>query len=171
MWIPSVVNHGAAGEGGGGSQKASVLLVLVCISLIWLIIQTLYYNKMHLEALQGLFLSETNVYLDPTCYFGSHLGFGINMTLKHNFNTRNGFVILKLVGLEVLHKFLCYIGQNLGIPQIQDGQWMPYWIAKKPTQRMIENHRFGTLGTFKQLSWENQLSRIFFPFQSLMLLD
>ena len=52
--------------------------------------------------------------------FGGHLGFGIKMTLKHNFNPRNGFVALKLVGLEVLLQYLCYIGQNLGIPQIQD---------------------------------------------------
>ena len=42
------------------------------------------------------------------------------MTPKHNSNTRNGFVALKLVGLEVFLKYLCYIGQNLGIPQIQD---------------------------------------------------
>ena len=34
---------------------------------------------MHLEALQGSFLSETNVYLGYT-YFGGHLGFGIKMT-------------------------------------------------------------------------------------------
>ena len=113
---------------------------------------------MHFEALQGLFLSETNVYLGSTCYFGRHLGFGIKMTPKHNFNTRNGFIVLQLMGLKVLHKFLCYIGQNLGIPQIQDG-------TKMPTQRMIENHWFGTLGTFKQLSLENQLSRIFFHFK------
>ena len=44
---------------------------------------------------------------------------------KHNFNTRNGFVALKLVGLEVLHESLCYTGQNLGIPQIQDGRRTP----------------------------------------------
>ena len=30
------------------------------------------------------------------------------------------FITLKLVGLEVLLLHLCYIGQNLGIPQIQD---------------------------------------------------
>ena len=42
------------------------------------------------------------------------------MTHKYNSNTRNGFVAHKLVGLEVLHQSLCYIGQNLGIPQIQD---------------------------------------------------
>ena len=39
---------------------------------------------------------------------------------KHNFNTRNGFVALKLVGLEVLFYSPYHIGQNLGIPQIQD---------------------------------------------------
>ena len=121
--------------------------------------------------LQESFLSETNVYLGYACYFGGHLGFGIKMTPKHNFNTNNGLVALKLVGLEVLHKFLCYIGQNLAIPQIQDGHRSPSWITKKPTQRMIENHRFWILGTFKQLFWKNQLSRFFFPFQSLMLLN
>ena len=42
------------------------------------------------------------------------------MTPKHNFNTKHGFVTLKLVGLEILLKYLCYIGKNLGIPQIQD---------------------------------------------------
>ena len=109
---------------------------------------------MHLEACQGSFLSETIVYLGYTYYFGGHLGFCIKMTTKHNFNTRNGFVALKLVGLKELHKFLCDIGQNLGIPQIQDGHRTPSWITKKPTQRMIEYHQFGTLGTFKQLSWK-----------------
>ena len=44
------------------------------------------------------------------------------MTPKHNLNTRNGFIAPKLVGLEVLFLSLCYIGQNLGIPQIQDGR-------------------------------------------------
>ena len=47
--------------------------------------------------------------------FGGQIGIGIKMTpppkkkkkkkkkkQKHNFNTRNGFVALKLVGLEVL---------------------------------------------------------------------
>ena len=38
------------------------------------------------------------------------------MTHKLYFNTRNGFVALKLVGLEVLFQYLSYIGQNLGIP-------------------------------------------------------
>ena len=39
---------------------------------------------------------------NPRCYFGGHLGFGIKMTTKHDFKTRNGFFALKLVGLEVL---------------------------------------------------------------------
>ena len=61
--------------------------------------------------------------------FCGHLRFGIKMTppplpnkqkQKHNFNTRNGFVALKLVGLEVLLLSLYHIGQNLGVPQIQD---------------------------------------------------
>ena len=42
------------------------------------------------------------------------------MTPKENFNTKNGFVALKLVELEVLLSFQCYIDQNLGILQIQD---------------------------------------------------
>ena len=63
------------------------------------IMQTVYYTTMHLEALQAALLLETNVYL---FFFGGHLGFGIKMTTKHNSNTRNGFVTLELVGLEVL---------------------------------------------------------------------
>ena len=110
---------------------------------------------MHLEALQGAFLSETNVYLGYTFYFGGRLGFGIKVTLKDNFSTRNGFIALTLVGLEVLHKFICYIGQNLGIPQIQDVHRTPSWITQKPTQRMIGNHRIWTLGSFKQLFWKS----------------
>ena len=34
---------------------------------------------MHLEAMQASFLSETNVYLGYTCYFGGHLGYGSKM--------------------------------------------------------------------------------------------
>ena len=60
------------------------------------------------------------------------------MIPKHNFNTRNGFFALKLVGLEVLLKSLRYIGQNLGIPQIQDGRRTPSWITKKA---FLENDR------------------------------
>ena len=33
---------------------------------------------------------------------GGQLGFGIKMTPKHNFYTRNGFVTHRLMGLEVL---------------------------------------------------------------------
>ena len=72
--------------------------------------QTWYYTTVHLEALQASFLSEINVYL------GVHLLFlAVILDLasrwpplpnkqkqKHNFNTTNGFVALKLVGLEVL---------------------------------------------------------------------
>ena len=85
---------------------------------------------------------------------GDHLGFGIKMPPKHNFNTRNGFFAQKLVELEVLLKSLCYIGQNLGIPKIPDGRRTPSWITKKPAQSMIENHPFRIPGTFKQLSWK-----------------
>ena len=90
---------------------------------------------MHLEALQGSSLWETNAHLGYTRYFSGHLGFGIKMTPKHNFNTRNGLVALKLVGLEAFYKFLCYIGQNIGIPQIQDGHLTPSWIIKKKKTR------------------------------------
>ena len=54
--------------------------------------------------------------LESLCYIGQNLeipqiqdailaailDFGIKMTPKYDFNTRNGFVALKLVGLEVL---------------------------------------------------------------------
>ena len=84
---------------------------------------------MHLEALQASFLSETNMYLGYTCHFGGHVGFGMNITHTHTpkkkkktiiFNTRNWLIALKLVGLEVLLLSLCHIGQNLGIPQVQN---------------------------------------------------
>ena len=59
--------------------------------------------------------------------FGGHLGFDIKMTplpnkqkQKHYLNTKNGFVALKLVGLEVLLWSLYHIGQSLGFPQIQN---------------------------------------------------
>ena len=39
---------------------------------------------------------------NPKCYFGGHFGFSIQMTPQYNLNPRNGFVALKLVGLEVL---------------------------------------------------------------------
>ena len=90
----------------------------------------------------------------PRCYFGSHLGFDIKMTPEQNFNSRNEFVALKLGGLQVLLWSLCYIGQNLGIPQIQDSRRTPSWITEKPTNRVIENNRVWTLDTFKQLSWK-----------------
>ena len=61
---------------------------------------------MHLEPFQGSFLLETNVYLGYTCNFGGHRGFRIKMTPKRNFNVRNGFFVLQLVGLEVLHESL-----------------------------------------------------------------
>ena len=35
---------------------------------------------------------------------------------------------------------------------------------------MIENHRFSSLDTFKQLSWKNQLSRIFLHFKPIFYL-
>ena len=40
---------------------------------------------------------------------GGHLSFNIKMTLKHFINTRNIFLSLQLVMLEVLLKFLCHI--------------------------------------------------------------
>ena len=41
------------------------------------IMQTWYYTTMHLEALHASFLSETNVYLGYTCFFGGHPWFDI----------------------------------------------------------------------------------------------
>ena len=83
------------------------------------------------------------------CYFGEHLGFGIKMTPKHNFITRNGFVTLKLVGLEVLLQYRCYIGKNLEIPQIQDvilaaildlaSRWPPNMILSPGTDSSPQN--------------------------------
>ena len=54
---------------------------------------------------------------NPTCNFGGHLECSFKMILKYNLNTRNGFIALKLVGLEVLLQYLCYIGQNQGSPK------------------------------------------------------
>ena len=65
------------------------------------------------------------MYLGYTCYFGVHLGFGIKMIPKHNFNTRYGLLALQLVGLELLLLSLCIIGQNLGIAIFQDGHRTP----------------------------------------------
>ena len=45
------------------------------------------------------------------------------MTPKHDFNTTNGFRRPKISGIKgitLVSVILCYIGQNLGIPQIQD---------------------------------------------------
>ena len=56
--------------------------------------QTWYSTTVHLEALQASFLSETNVYVGYT--------FPNKQKQKHDFNTRNGFFALKLMGLEVL---------------------------------------------------------------------
>ena len=85
---------------------------------------------MHLEALQASFLSETNVYLGVYLLFLAAIldlasrwpppkkTKNKNKTKtkqQHNFNIRNGFVALKLVGLEVLLWSLYHIGQNLGI--------------------------------------------------------
>ena len=57
--------------------------------------------------------------------------------------------------------------------QIKDGRQTPSWITETPTQRMIKNHRFWTLGTFKQLSWKNSFLEFFSissPFFYLMVL-
>ena len=136
--------------------------------------QTLHYTTIYYNAfgsLAGIIL------IGDQCVPGLYLLFWQPSWIwyqddpKHDFNTRNGFVALKLVGLEVLHKFLCYLGQNLGIPLIQDSRRTPFWITeKKPTQRMTENHRLWTLGTFKQLYWENQLSIFFYHFKPIFYL-
>ena len=49
-----------------------------------------------------LYWSKSRNSTTPRSYFGGHLGFGIKMTPKHDFNTRNGFFALKLVRLDVL---------------------------------------------------------------------
>ena len=76
--------------------------------------------------------------INPRCYFGGHLGFGIKMTPRHDFNIKNGFVALKLVGLEVLLKYLRYIGQNLGI--FTNPRWPPDAILNYK-KGFIENDR------------------------------
>ena len=112
----------------------------------------------------SLFLS----YRRPMCtrtilvIFVGHLGFDTKITSKHNSNARNWFVALKLMRLEVLLGSLCYIGQNLGIPQIQDSRRTSSSITKMPTQIMIKNHRFWTLRTIKQFSWKK--SQLFISF-------
>ena len=53
---------------------------------------------MHLKALQASSLSETNVYF----YFWRPSWIWQQDDLKHKFNTKNGFVTMKLVGLKVL---------------------------------------------------------------------
>ena len=116
---------------------------------------------MHLEALQGPFSPETNVYLGYTCYFGGHIEFGIKITPHQNF--RNGYIALKIVGLEVLHKFLFYNGHNLEIPQIQDGRQTLSWIPKT----YPENDRESSVldSKFKQLYWKISFLQ-FYPFQA-----
>ena len=129
--------------------------IIICISHTWPSHTniTLHYNAFGiLSGIILIVLLETNVYLGYTCNFGGHRGFRIKMTPKRNFNVRNGFFVLKLVGLEVLHESLCHIGKNPGIPQIQNGRRTPSWITKKSTLRKIENHRCWNLGTFKHLS-------------------
>ena len=73
--------------------------------------QAWYYTTVHLEALQASFLSETNVYLGYTWYFWRPSWIwheddphppNKKKQQKHNFNTRNGFVALQVVGLKVL---------------------------------------------------------------------
>ena len=44
---------------------------------------------MHLETLQGSFLSGTNVYLGYTCHFGGHLGFRNIIFMLHWSKFRN----------------------------------------------------------------------------------
>ena len=72
--------------------------------------QPVYYTTMRLEALQASLL-ETNVYLlflvailDLASRWPTTTTTNNNnkQKQKYNFNTRNGFVALKLVGLKVL---------------------------------------------------------------------
>ena len=69
--------------------------------------QTWYYTTVHLEALQASSSSETDVYLAYT-FLAAILDLASRwpplpnkQKQKHNFNTRSGFVALKLVELEV----------------------------------------------------------------------
>ena len=160
-----------------GSFPGIVIIGVQCVPGVYLLflaaildLASRWTPKHNFNARNGfvaLKLVGLDVMLSYLCYIGQNLGIpqiqvilaaildlASGWTPKHNFNARNGFVALKLVGLEVLLYSLCYIGQNLGIPQIQDGHRTPSWITKKPTQRMIENHRFWTPSTFKQLSWK-----------------
>ena len=104
--------------------------------------------------------------------FGGHLGFGIKITpsplpniqkKKHNFNTRNGFVAIKLVGIEVLLWSLYHIGQNLGIPQIQDvilaaildlaSRWHPSVISTLETDSFTKISGFRGIILVSVLYW------------------
>ena len=86
------------------------------------------------------------------------------MTPKHNLNTRNVFFLLQLVGLEVL---LSVLHWSKSTNSTYPSHRTPSRITKKSSHKMIRNHRFRTLGTFKQLSWKKQLSRFFFHFQAI----
>ena len=81
-------------------------------ALIWYdsIKQTWYYTTVHLEALQASLLWETNMYLGVYLLFWRPSWIWHqdapppppSPKKPHNFNTRNGFVALKLVELEAL---------------------------------------------------------------------
>ena len=62
---------------------------------------------MHLEALQESFLSDINVHLGYTCYFGGHIGFGITMTLPFQKRTFRPKIsgIRGITQVSVLHWF------------------------------------------------------------------
>ena len=73
--------------------------ILICTGLIWL-------NRANIILYYNAFGSFADIIIiGDQCVLiilGGHLGFGIKMSPKHNFNTRRGFVALKLVGSEVL---------------------------------------------------------------------
>ena len=104
--------------------------IIICTGLIW-------FNHANMILYNSAFGSLASIILiGDQCvpgvyFFGGHLGFGIKMTppppplpnkrkQKQHFNTRNGFVALKLMEIEVSLQSLYHIGQNLRIPQIQN---------------------------------------------------
>ena len=73
--------------------------IIICTSLIWLNHANIIPHYNAFGSLAGIIVIRDQRVL---VIFGGHLGFGIKMTPKYIFKTRNGFDTLKLVGLEEL---------------------------------------------------------------------